>query len=370
MKRLSILLIACVAVFGNISAQNELSAKEAAKLEQDSIIANLTSTLHGTVKNLGAQGAPEYLVSDADKAIDRLATLRYQEPDDETSSAADETPQVTPADSIAMLNDSIKFMNEKLALVKKNNIPQYEDLYLMIVNDFLKGETYMGGLPEVKAYLEQVRYNENKEDFKVLLDNYNVWLKDIASICLNAQEDLKANKRAWKNPNDSRAEIFVRRLEDCSYYHRADKEWSVPYIEGIIQRAISRIRAYKTTQSVPMTFDDIIPTEFLPEKPKVETQNVQQTESTPTENMMGKINATIPKSQTTKPNTSSAGQTDGTKPEGQPAEANSESKPGGFKEDAIKTANDLLKKDKTKGTEAENSAENVKTNVSEEQQAQ
>lgn len=125
------------------------------------------------------------------------------------------------------------------------------------------------------------------------LVNYEIWLKDIAGICISAQEDLKANKRAWKNPNDSRAEVFVRQLENCSYYHRADKDWSVPYIEDIIQRAISRIRAYKTTQSAPMKFDDIIPAEFLPEKPKVVTSIVQQTEPTPTEDMMGKIKTTI-----------------------------------------------------------------------------
>lgn len=357
MKRLSILLIACVAVFGNISAQNELSAKEAAKLEQDSIIASLTNTLHGAVKNLGAQGASEYLVDEANKAIDYLAALRYQEPDDETASVVDAAPQVTPADSIAMLNDSISFMNGKMSLIKKDDIPQYEVLYIKIVNDFLKGETYMGGMTEVKNYLSQVRYNEDKEGFKVLLDQYDIWLRDIADICVRAKKDCAdiSTRQAWKNPRESRAYLFVNELDRCRYNNREDKDFVVPYIENIITLAKARILMYKEKQKTPMDFDDIIPAEFLPEKPKAENQSLQQTESTHTEFNLDNVNAAI---QATKPNISS---------EVQSAESKPKSKPERFSEDAMQKVNDLLKEDKTKGTEAENPTEDEKTNASEEQ---
>lgn len=165
-----------------------------------------------------------------------------------------------------------------------------ELLCLKVVNDFLKGESPKGkyskeGLEEAKGLLARVSGNSMKNDLQPLVENYECWLAEIADICANALDDCSNpnQKMAWKNPNNSRAYVFTAQLDNCAYIRRADKNWKIPYFDELIANAKRRILMYKEKQRQPMTFDDILPEEYLPKKEeaKVEAVSADETGSQP-----------------------------------------------------------------------------------------
>lgn len=148
-------------------------------------------------------------------------------------------------------------------------VDKCEVLYLKLVNDFLKEAYTEKGLKNANELLARVIFNEDRVGFHYLMENYLVWLYDIGSICQEAEEDYAANPRTWTNPNTSSADTFMKKLDNCQYCRRADKDWSVPYFDDLIKLAKARMAKYKTKQTAPLNFDDILPPE-LPKKKKAQ----------------------------------------------------------------------------------------------------
>lgn len=171
---------------------------------------------------------------------------------------------------VARLEEGISQLEEEVTQIKQNvdealgYVEDYELLYLKYVNDFLKEEYTPANMQEARMLLDRVTYNSMKDNLRPLVDNYERWLVDIADICAEAQQDAskEENRLAWKNPRDSRANVYVRKLDNCLYSKRADKSWKIPYFDELIANAKKRILMYKDKQRQPMTFDDILPREI------------------------------------------------------------------------------------------------------------
>lgn len=147
-------------------------------------------------------------------------------------------------------------------------VDKYEVLYLKLVNDFLKEAYTEKGLKNANELLARVIFNKDRVGFQNLLENYLVWLYEIGSICQEAEEDYAAKPRPWINPQGSQADTFMKKLDNCQYSRRADKDWSVPYFDDLIKLAKARMAKYKTKQTAPLNFDDILPSELPKKEPK------------------------------------------------------------------------------------------------------
>lgn len=147
-------------------------------------------------------------------------------------------------------------------------VDKYEVLYLKLVNDFFDNPYTKQDFEEAKKRLDRVIFNEAKSNFQALIENYLTWLYEIGSICQDAEEDFKANHRAWSNPYTSHADTFIKKLDNCQYSRRADKDWSVPYFDDLIKLAKARMAKYKNAQTAPLNFDDILPSELPKKEPK------------------------------------------------------------------------------------------------------
>lgn len=162
---------------------------------------------------------------------------------------------------------NIKLQEEERYL--NDLIDKYEVLYLKLVNDYFDEPYTESGLKQARQLLDRVYFNEDKDSFRYLLENYLVWLYEIGSICQDAEEDYAAKPRPWTNPQGSNADTFMKKLDNCQYSRRADKDWSVPYFDDLIKLAKARMAKYKTKQTAPLNFDDILPPE-LPKKKKAQ----------------------------------------------------------------------------------------------------
>lgn len=149
---------------------------------------------------------------------------------------------------------------------------RYEILYLKLVNDFLKAPYTKAEKVKATNILSRVKENKDRVDFAYLLDNYDSWLLELADVCWQAEDDNAGSStaQAWKRKNESRAYTFTKKLESCSYNLRempmltdgaTKDDWAIPYFEELIDKAKERMLLYRSEQSSPLSFDDILPAE-------------------------------------------------------------------------------------------------------------
>lgn len=117
-------------------------------------------------------------------------------------------------------------------------------------NDCLRHKYDAEKVANAISNFEQMYSVELKSNFhqlKVLLLEYGKYTKEIESIFLEAQ-----NNKALSNPftGQKQALTYIEKIKATSYYRNVyDENWTIPYLNTVIDRGIEIIKAFNPKKS-------------------------------------------------------------------------------------------------------------------------
>lgn len=117
-------------------------------------------------------------------------------------------------------------------------------------NDCLRQKYEAGKVANAISNFEHMYSVELKSNFqqlKVLLSDYGKYTKEIETIFLEAKND-----KALSNPftGQKQALTYIDKIKSTSYYKNVyDDNWTIPYLNTVIDKSIEIIRAFNPKES-------------------------------------------------------------------------------------------------------------------------
>ena len=137
---------------------------------------------------------------------------------------------------------TIKRLEERLVFA--------DTIVARLSNDCLRQKYEAGKVANAISNFEHMYSVELKSHFhqlKILLSEYGRYTKEIETIFLEAQND-----KALSNPftGQKQAQTYIDKIKSTSYYKNVyDENWTIPYLNTVIDKSIEIIRAFNPKES-------------------------------------------------------------------------------------------------------------------------
>lgn len=143
-----------------------------------------------------------------------------------------------------------------------------DTLLIRLSNDCFRFKYDSARVEHARTQFSQIYSKTLQRHFsplKTLLDGYGQWYAEIVTTLKDAADDYRDNIRAWqgsalfKGAAEKPCDTFIARIRQSEYYrNHYGQNWSIMYLDNLIEQAVARLKTYEQKKEKALSFDDLL----------------------------------------------------------------------------------------------------------------